>query len=74
MASKTSGKKAFRKKQSIIIGTPSGFQHEFHVVSHLARADQRSLTCLKTSQTELDELETLRTEVERRVQEVGPIF
>jgi len=55
ISSKTSKKRGFRKKQSIIIGSPSGFQHEFHV----------------NSQSELLELEILRSEVERRVQEAA---
>jgi len=53
--SRTSKRKTFMKTQSILIGSPSGFQHEYHV----------------TSPTELRELETLRTEVERRVQEAA---
>jgi len=55
ISSKTSKKRGFKKKQSIIIGSPSGFQHEFHV----------------NSQSELLELEILRSEVERRVQEAA---
>lgn len=51
---KTSNKKKNRV-QSVIIGSPSGFQHEFHV----------------SSESELHELESLRQEVERRVHEAA---
>lgn len=51
---KTSNKKKNRT-QSVIIGSPSGFQHEFHV----------------SSESELHELESLREEVERRVHEAA---